>query len=158
MSVATTRGRLRQDVQGRSLLQLVGLRGALICFGASVHNGRIVVNGLGAVFRSASCLSRRLIRSIVVRLGRTFGAIGVCDSVLAKAVSTFTSVVSGGIGTVVGHVADLSVALVVPALVTDFCNVGMSVRLRRVPRTFLLVVLMSMFLSTLSFIVFEGVG
>lgn len=94
----------------------------------------------------------------MVRLGRTFGAIGVCDSVLAKAVSTFTSVVSGGIGTVVGHVADLSVALVVPALVTDFCKVGMSVRVSRIPRTFTLVMLSSIILSTVTFVVFEGVG
>lgn len=76
---------------------------------------------------------------------------GVCDSVLAKAVSTFTSVVSGGIGTVVGHVADLDVALVVPALVTDFCNVGISVRLRDFPRTFVFVVLLSTVLSTIAF-------
>lgn len=156
--MTTTRGRLREDVHGRSLLELVGLRGALICFGASVHKGRIVMNGLRDVFRRGSCRGHSLMRSMIVRLGRTCGAIGVCDSVLAKAVSTFTSVVSGGIGAVVGHVADVSVVLVMPALVTDFCKVGMSMRMSTLPRTFDFVVLTSVALSTLTFIVFEGVG
>ncbi len=152
--------RLRETLGGSSVVSLESLRGTLICFAASLATGRVVMDQLNRVHRlKVSRRSLSFLRSMTVRCHRTLRVSGVRSGVLANAVSTFTSIVSGGLGHIVGSLASIAVIFVLPALVTSVFNVGISLPFgARGPLTFVVVLTITITVSLLAITCLVGQG
>ena len=156
-AVTNAEKQLEKSIRNEDLLQLMKLQKTLVYFNTSIRGNEIMVGRLKNLFQSTGYLNKDLLEDVVIELKQAYNTVNIYSDILTGTMDTFASVISNNVNSIMKRMTSLSITLMIPTLIASFYGMNVEVFGKSIPHAFLLIIILSATLSTLTFVWFRKI-
>ena len=116
-----------------------------------------MIGKLKTIFQDTDYLDEELVEDVIIELKQAFNTVNIYSDILTGTMDAFASIISNNVNTIMKRMTSLSITLMIPTLIASFYGMNVDIHLEEMPHAFLLIILVSVFLSALSFVIFRKI-
>ena len=148
---------LERSIRNEDLLRLMKLQKTLVYFNTSIRGNEVMIGKLKTIFQDTDYLDEELVEDVIIELKQAFNTVNIYSDILTGTMDAFASIISNNVNTIMKRMTSLSITLMIPTLIASFYGMNVDIHLEEMPHAFLLIILVSVFLSALSFVIFRKI-
>ena len=130
------------------------------CFNSiktSIRGNEVMIRKLPKIFNEKDYQNPELLEDVMIELKQAQNMVNIYSDILTGTMDAFASIISNNVNTIMKRMTSLSIVLMVPTLIASFYGMNVDIHLEEMPHAFLLIILVSVFLSALSFVIFRKI-
>ena len=108
-------------------------------------------------FQDTDFLDEELVEDVIIELKQAFNTVNIYSDILTGTMDAFASIISNNVNAIMKRMTSLSITLMIPTLIASFYGMNVDIHLEEMPHAFMLIILISVLLSTLSFVIFRKI-
>lgn len=155
--VATAEKRLEKSIRNEDLLSLMNLQKTLVYFDTSIRGNEVMISRLKNIFKNTDLLDSGLLDDVVIELKQAYNTVNIYSDILTGTMDAYASIISNNENTIMKRMTSLSITLAIPTLIASFYGMNVDIHLESHPHAFLIIILLSALISTLTFILFRKI-
>ena len=148
---------LERSIRNEDLLRLMKLQKTLVYFNTSIRGNEVMIGKLKTIFQDTDYLDEELVEDVIIELKQAFNTVNIYSDILTGTMDAFASIISNNVNAIMKRMTSLSITLMIPTLIASFYGMNVDIHLEEMPHAFLLIILVSVFLSALSFVIFRKI-
>ena len=148
---------LERSIRNEDLLRLMKLQKTLVYFNTSIRGNEVMIGKLKTIFQDTDYLDEELVEDVIIELKQAFNTDNIYSDILTGTMDAFASIISNNVNAIMKRMTSLSITLMIPTLIASFYGMNVDIHLEEMPHAFLLIILVSVFLSALSFVIFRKI-
>ena len=148
---------LERSIRHEDLLRLMKLQKTLVYFNTSIRGNEVMIGKLKTIFQDTDYLDEELVEDVIIELKQAFNTVNIYSDILTGTMDAFASIISNNVNAIMKRMTSLSITLMIPTLIASFYGMNVDIHLEEMPHAFLLIILVSVFLSALSFVIFRKI-
>lgn len=148
---------LERSIRNEDLLRLMKLQKTLVYFNTSIRGNEVMIGKLKNIFQNTNFLDEELVEDVIIELKQAFNTVNIYNDILTGTMDAFASIISNNVNAIMKRMTSLSITLMIPTLIASFYGMNVDIRLQDMPNAFILIILVSVLLSALSFIIFKKI-
>ena len=148
---------LERSIRNEDLLRLMKLQKTLVYFNTSIRGNEVMIGKLKTIFQDTDFLDEELVEDVIIELKQAFNTVNIYSDILTGTMDAFASIISNNVNAIMKRMTSLSITLMIPTLIASFYGMNVDIHLEEMPHAFMLIILISVLLSTLSFVIFRKI-
>ena len=148
---------LERSIRNEDLLRLMKLQKTLVYFNTSIRGNEVMIGKLKTIFQDTDFLDEELVEDVIIELKQAFNTVNIYSDILTGTMDAFASIISNNVNAIMKRMTSLSITLMIPTLIASFYGMNVDIHLEEMPHAFILIILISVLLSTLSFVIFRKI-
>lgn len=155
--VAIAEEKLEKSIRNEDLLRLMKLQKTLVYFSTSIRGNEVMIGRLKNIFQDTSFLNIGLLEDVIIELKQAHSTVNIYNDTLTSTMDAFASIISNNVNAIMKRMASLSITLMIPTLIASFYGMNVDLQIGNFPHAFAVIILLSIFLSTITFIWFRKI-
>ncbi len=155
--VAIAEEKLEKSIRNEDLLRLMKLQKTLVYFNTSIRGNEVMIGRLKNIFQDTSFLNIGLLEDVIIELKQAHSTVNIYNDTLTSTMDAFASIISNNVNAIMKRMASLSITLMIPTLIASFYGMNVDLKIGTFPHAFAVIILLSCFLSTITFIWFRKI-
>ena len=102
-------------------------------------------------------MDNELVEDVETELKQAHLTVNIYSDILTGTMDAFASIISNNVNTIMKRMTSLSIVLMVPTLIASFYGMNVDIHLDAFPHAFLLIVVLSVALSAVTFVWFKRI-
>ena len=115
---------------------------------------RILTKEIGA---DICVLDMELLDDAVIELRQAYNTVNIYSDILTGTMDAFASIISNNVNDIMKRMTSLSITLMIPTVIASFYGMNVDIHLDAFPHAFLLIVVLSVALSAVTFVWFRRI-
>lgn len=148
---------LERSIRNEDLLRLMKLQKTLVYFNTSIRGNEVMIGKLKTIFQDTDFLDEELVEDVIIELKQAFNTVNIYSDILTGTMDAFASIISNNVNAIMKRMTSLSITLMIPTLIASFYGMNVDIHLEEMPHAFMLIILISVLLSALSFVIFRKI-
>jgi magnesium transporter len=148
---------LERSIRNEDLLQLMKLQKTLVYFNTSIRGNEVMITKLKTIFQTTNYLDKDLAEDAIIELKQALNTVNIYSDILTGTMDAFASIINNNVNTIMKRMTSISIILMVPTLIASFYGMNVKIHGSEIPNAFILIILFSLFLSTLAFVIFRKI-
>ncbi len=157
INVAAAEKELEKSIRNEDLHKLMKFQKTLVYFNTSIRGNEVIIGKLRNIFNEQNYHNQDLVEDVVIELRQASTTVNIYSDILAGTMSSFASIISNNVNTIMKRMTSISIILMVPTLIASFYGMNVDVHIDGIPYAFGIIVGISILLSTLAFIIFRKI-
>ena len=146
-----------QQNVAQELIKIIINYVAELRFNTSIRGNEVMIGKLKTIFQDTDYLDEELVEDVIIELKQAFNTVNIYSDILTGTMDAFASIISNNVNAIMKRMTSLSITLMIPTLIASFYGMNVDIHLEEMPHAFLLIILVSVFLSALSFVIFRKI-
>ena len=148
---------LEKSIRNEDLLALMKLEKSMVFFNTSIRGNEVMIGKLKTIFQDTDFLDEELVEDVIIELKQAFNTVNIYSDILTGTMDAFASIISNNVNAIMKRMTSLSITLMIPTLIASFYGMNVDIHLEEMPHAFMLIILISVLLSALSFVIFRKI-
>lgn len=148
---------LEKSIRNEDLLRLMKLQKSLVYFNTSIRGNEMMLSKLQNIFQEPIYIDTELLEDVETELKQAYITVNIYSDILTGTMDAFASIISNNVNTIMKRMTSISIILMVPTLIASFYGMNMINGIEDMPYGFILIVVLSLFLSASAFILFKKI-
>ena len=148
---------LERSIRNEDLLRLMKLQKTLVYFNTSIRGNEVMIGKLKTIFQDTDFLDEELVEDVIIELKQAFNTVNIYSDILTGTMDAFASIISNNVNAIMKRMTSLSITLMIPTLIASFYGMNVDIHLEEMPHAFMLIILISVLLTTLSLVIFRKI-
>ena len=155
--VANAEKELEKSIRNEDLLRLMKLQKTLVYFDTSIRGNEVLIGRLKNIFQNTGMLDMELLDDAVIELRQAYNTVNIYSDILTGTMDAFASIISNNVNDIMKRMTSLSITLMIPTVIASFYGMNVDIHLDAFPHAFLLIVLLSVAASAVTFVWFRRI-
>ena len=157
IDISAAEKELERSIRNEDLLRLMRLQKTLVYFNTSIRGNEVMIGKLRTIFQDTDYLDTELVEDVIIELKQALNTVNIYSDILTGTMDAFASIISNNVNTIMKRMTSLSITLMIPTLIASYYGMNVDIQLEEMPHAFMLIILISVLLSTLSFVIFRKI-